>query len=166
MTSETKPGIRRSSTGSGPGSIAGGTNLTFTGTGSVAVVASQAGDADWNGAADVTNTFTVAKAAATVFLGGLAQTYDGTARTVTATTMPAGLTVEITYDGAAAAPTNVGTYAVTGTVDDAMYQGVATGALEVAKASRTCPSPARSRWWPAWRASWRGWINPRSANAG
>ena len=123
--------------GSGPGSIAGGTNLTFTGTGSVAVVASQAGDANWNGAASVTNTYTVAKAAATVFLGSLVQTYDGTARTVTATTMPAGLTVEITYDGAAAAPTNVGTYAVTGTVDDAMYQGVATGALEVAKASQT-----------------------------
>ncbi len=123
--------------GSGPGSIAGGTNLTFTGAGSVEVVASQAGDANWNGAANVTNSFTVEKAAVTVFLGGLSQTYDGTARTVTATTMPAGLTVEITYDGAAEAPTNVGTYAVTGTVNDVVYQGVATGALEVAKASQT-----------------------------
>ena len=70
---------------SGPASISGGTNLTFTGAGSVAVVASQAGDANWNAAASATNAFAVAKAAAAVYLGGLAQAYDGTARTVTAT---------------------------------------------------------------------------------
>jgi PKD domain len=45
--------------GSGPASIAGGTNLTFSGAGSVSIVASQGGDGSWNPAPNVTNTFTV-----------------------------------------------------------------------------------------------------------
>ncbi|NCC52803.1 MAG: choice-of-anchor D domain-containing protein, partial [Spartobacteria bacterium] len=45
--------------GDGPGSIAGDTNLTFTGVGDVLVVASQAGDANYNAASDVTNTVRV-----------------------------------------------------------------------------------------------------------
>ncbi len=44
--------------GSGPASIAG-TTLTFTGAGSVSIVASQAGNAAYNAAPDVTNTFDV-----------------------------------------------------------------------------------------------------------
>ena len=204
--------------GSGPGSISGGTNLTFTGAGEVAVVASQAGDENWNAAASVTQTFVVAKApqaaldfapaspqtfgttnalsasggsgtgavsysiaaglgeivgtnglhalagtgsvtvvatkasdamyrsaaatatvayakaAAQVFLLDLAQVYDGTARTISATTLPAGLTVEFTYDGNATAPTNAGSYAATGTVNDADWQGSAAGTLAVARA--------------------------------
>jgi hypothetical protein len=44
---------------SGPAEISGGTNLTFTGQGTVSIVASQAGDADWNAATDVTNAFNV-----------------------------------------------------------------------------------------------------------
>ena len=35
-----------------------------------------------------------------------------TAKNATATTVPAGLTVNFTYDGSATAPTNAGTYAV------------------------------------------------------
>ena len=121
---------------SGPATIAGGTNLTFSGTGEVSIVASQAGDANWNAAPAKTNTFNVSKATATVFLQSVTQTYDGTARTVTATTMPAGLTVEFTYDGSASAPTNAGTYAVTGTVNDATYQGSAAGTLTIQKADQ------------------------------
>ena len=44
---------------SGPGSISGGTTLTFTGAGDVSIVASQAGNGNWNPAPGVTNTFTV-----------------------------------------------------------------------------------------------------------
>jgi hypothetical protein len=44
---------------SGPGSIANGTNLTFTGAGSVTITASQAGDANWNAASDVSRSFNV-----------------------------------------------------------------------------------------------------------
>ena len=73
----------------------------------------------------------VAKASATVALGNLEQTYSGAVRTVSATTTPAGLTVAFTYDGSAAAPTNAGSYAVTGTVNDAIYQGSAAGTLVI-----------------------------------
>ncbi len=50
----------------GPARISGGTNLTFTGSGKVSIVASQAGDANWNPAPDVTNTFNVSKANQTI----------------------------------------------------------------------------------------------------
>ena len=65
---------------SGPASIAGGTNLTFTGAGSVSIVASQDGDADWNPASEVTNTFAVSKAsqAALGFAPASPQTYNTT----------------------------------------------------------------------------------------
>ncbi|HBA85552.1 MAG TPA: hypothetical protein DCZ95_15820 [Verrucomicrobia bacterium] len=119
--------------GSGPASIADGTNLSFTGAGAVSIVASQAGDANWNPAPDVTNAFNVTKATAGVTLNNLSQAYDGTPRVVTATTVPGALTVDITYDGSATAPTAVGGYAVTGVVNDVMYQGSQTGTLVVSK---------------------------------
>ena len=76
-------------------------------------------------------------APATVALGGLQQTYDGTPRVATATTDPAGLAVAITYDGSAQAPTAIGAYTVVATVRDLLYQGAATGVLVVAKAPAT-----------------------------
>ena len=129
------------SVASGPAQIADFTNLTFTGTGSVAVVASQPGGANWNPAPEVTNEFTVSKMPATIGFENLAQTYNGTARTVIATTDPTGLAVEITYDGLAWAPTNAGTYAVTGTIVEANWEGSATGLLTVAKADQTIDFP-------------------------
>ena len=120
------------SVASGPGAISGGTNLTFTGAGAVSVVATQAGDADWLPAA-ATNSIAVSKAAATVTLGSLSQTYDGSAKPATATTVPAGLTVDFTYEGSGVAPANVGTYAVTGTINDAIYHGTDIGALVIGK---------------------------------
>ena len=135
------------SVASGPAQIADLTNLTFTGTGAVAIVAAQAGDANWNPAPPVTNVFTVSKMPAAVFLHDLAQTYDGTARAATATTDPAGLAVEFTYDGLAGAPTNAGTYAVTGTIVEAFWEGMATGLLSVAPADQTIAFPAIGDQW-------------------
>ncbi|MDD4117560.1 MAG: MBG domain-containing protein, partial [Kiritimatiellae bacterium] len=126
---------------SGPAQIADLTNLTFTGTGAVHIAATQPGDANWNPAPPVTNLFTVSKMPATVTLHDLAQTYDGTARAATATTEPAGLTVELTYDGLPDAPTNAGIYAVTGIVNEAHWEGVATGLLTVAKANQSIDFP-------------------------
>lgn len=100
--------------------------------GSYAVAATVA-DADYEGTA--TGTLTVAKAAATVFLGDLAQTYGGGAHAVTVLTEPAGLAVDVTYDGSPAAPTSAGSWAVAATVADANYAGTATGRLTVAKAA-------------------------------
>ncbi|NCC51258.1 MAG: hypothetical protein EOM20_08590 [Spartobacteria bacterium] len=114
----------------GPGSL-DGTNLTFTGAGLVTMVAEQVGNADWNPAPRATNMCNVTKAVAEVYLENLEQIYDGTARSVSATTLPVGLVVEFTYDGDASAPTNAESYAVTGTVNDAIFQGTSEGVLIV-----------------------------------
>ncbi len=50
---------------SGPATITGDTNLSFTGAGEVSIVASQTGDGNWNAAPAVTNTFTVSQKIAT-----------------------------------------------------------------------------------------------------
>ncbi|MGD9612780.1 MAG: MBG domain-containing protein, partial [Kiritimatiellia bacterium] len=120
------------SVASGLGTITGGTNLSFTGAGMVDVVATQAGDAGWLPAA-ATNSIAVSKVAAAVTLGSLSQTYDGAPKSATATTVPPGLAVDFTYAGSATAPTAVGGYAVTGTVNDAMYEGSARGTLTIGK---------------------------------
>jgi 6-phosphogluconolactonase (cycloisomerase 2 family)/alpha-tubulin suppressor-like RCC1 family protein/fibronectin type 3 domain-containing protein len=83
------------------------------------------------------NVTTASKATATVNLESLNQTYDGTAKSATATTTPAGKIVNLTYDGGATAPTNVGTYAVIGTINDSKYQGAASGTLTIAKAPQS-----------------------------
>lgn len=77
------------------------------------------------------------KLPATLALSNLQQTYDGTARSVSATTEPAGLTVDVTYGGNAAAPTNAGSYAVVATIDDANYEGSTNGTLTVQQATPT-----------------------------
>ena len=85
----------------------------------------------------VTNsaTLTVNKATASITLGSLNQTYNGSAKTATATTTPSGLAVTFTYNGSATAPTSAGSYTVVGTINDANYQGSATGTLVIAQAS-------------------------------
>ena len=124
---------------SGPAVITGCDQLSFTGTGTVSIVATQNGNTNFNQAASVTNTFEVRvpKTVAQVQLQDLAQTYDGTARIVTASTTPTGLAVVITYNGSLIPPTNAGSYAVTGVINDVTYQGSATGTLFVAKANAT-----------------------------
>jgi cyclophilin family peptidyl-prolyl cis-trans isomerase len=77
----------------------------------------------------------IAKAAATVSLGGLAQTFNNTPRSATATTTPAGLAVDYTYDGFSTAPTNAGSYTVVATINDSNYSGTASGTLAIAKAT-------------------------------
>jgi hypothetical protein len=66
-----------------------------------------------------------------VTLGNLAQTYDGTAKSVSATTTPPGLAVDVTYNGSANAPTNAGSYAIVGTINDPCYQASVTGTLVI-----------------------------------
>ena len=99
------------------------------------VVAATVDEVNYQGGA--TDVFTVAKGTAAVTLSGLAQTYDGTAKSAGATTEPVGLSVSLTYDGAAVAPANAGSYAVAATVADANYAGAATGTLTIAKATAT-----------------------------
>jgi rhamnogalacturonan endolyase len=93
------------------------------GVGSYAVVATVN---EPNYAGSVDDTLVIAKATASIVLAPLQQVYDGTAKSVTATTVPAGLDVDITYDGSADAPVYPGAYEVVATVDDANYTATAT----------------------------------------
>ena len=113
---------------SGPAVLSNDT-LSFTGAGTVSITFSQAGNEDYAAAADATLTFAVTKAPAIVTLSGLSQTADGTAKPVTATTDPAGLSVNITYDGTSAAPSAPGTYAVVATIASDLYEGSASATL-------------------------------------
>ncbi len=93
------------------------------------VVDASIDDADYFGFA--TGTLTVAKATASVAFVDLTLPYDGTPRAVAVTTVPAGLAVVVTYDGAPTPPTAPGSYAVVATVVDANYVGSAAGTLRV-----------------------------------
>src|SRR5690625_7060821 len=74
---------------------------------------------------------TVTQAEATVTFTGLVQSYDGTPKSVLATTDPAGLDVDVAYDGSASAPVDVGSYQVEATVADANYTGSASATLQI-----------------------------------
>jgi hypothetical protein len=77
--------------------------------------------AGWTGDADCTDSMLamstdhtctaqfVMRPSVTVTLSNLSPVYNGTARAITVTTTPPGLAVMVTYNGAAAAPTAVGT---------------------------------------------------------
>jgi hypothetical protein len=95
---------------------------------------------DTNYQGNATNTLVIAKAGATVTLDNLNQIYNGTARAVTASSTPTGLTVDLTYNNSANAPTNVDSYTVIGTINDANYQGSATNTLVIGKAAVTVSS--------------------------
>src|SRR5207237_440890 len=68
---------------SGPATISGNT-VTITGGGTVTVRATQAGDANWNAATSVDQSFTVAKAALTVTADAKSRTYGAANPTLTA----------------------------------------------------------------------------------
>jgi hypothetical protein len=123
--------------------------VTITGAGSCSVTASQAGNTNYSAATDVTRSFTVAKATASIAFSNVTHTYDGTAKAVTATTDPTGLSgVGVKYyqgTGASevevASPTNAGTYTVKATLNHANYQLAAAsnptvGTLTINKASQ------------------------------
>ena len=126
---------------SGSASISGYTNLSFTASGNVVLEAQQAGNSNWNAAVSVGHTITVSKATASITFSNLTQTYDGTQKSPSHLTSPSGLTVGLTYDGSSTTPSNAGTYAVTGTVVDVMYQGVETASFTIEKADQGITFP-------------------------
>jgi hypothetical protein len=108
-----------------------GTTVTIIGAGTCTVTAHQPGDTTYGAAPDVGRTFAIAKAAATIQLSNLNAGYDGTPKSVIATTIPAGLAVTITYNGSTTAPSSVGSYAVVATITDNNYQGSAIATLVI-----------------------------------
>ena len=115
----------------GPGVITGGTTLHFTGAGEVGITAMQDGGMNHLPAPPVGQTIVVTKAAATLTLAPLRQVCDGSPREVTLTTEPPGLGHRVTYDGDPGAPVAIGSYEVTATLDDPLYQGSLTATLIV-----------------------------------
>ena len=116
-------------------------NLTYNGSANAPTnagsytVAGIINDPNYLGGA--TNTLVIAKPGGTVALSNLLQTYDGTAKSVSATTTPPGLMVNLTYNGSATAPTNGGSSAhLSGVYDHPNYQGSATSTLVVGEAKR------------------------------
>jgi kumamolisin len=107
------------------------TTVTYNGSGTVptnagtyAVVAT-VDDPNYSGSAS--GTYVIAKETATVTLGSLNFNYTGLPQPATATTTPAGLTVNFTYNGTTKVPVNDGSYAVVATINDPNYQGTANG---------------------------------------
>jgi hypothetical protein len=82
---------------------------------------------------------------ASVTLDGLVQTYDGGPKPITVSTDPAGLTVDVTYDGSATVPTDAGSYAVLATVNAPGYQGTEAGTLVVSPRPITVTADAQSK---------------------
>ncbi|MCX9085305.1 MAG: MBG domain-containing protein, partial [Candidatus Methanoperedens sp.] len=107
------------------------TNAPQTNAGSYTGVVATVNDPNYQGSA--TDTFVINKATATITLSALIHTYDGTPKSVIATTNPSGLiVVSITYDGFPTAPSAIGTYAVEATLTNDNYQAdPATGTLEI-----------------------------------
>lgn len=148
-----------------------GNTITILTAGTTTIKANQAGNNSYEASTEVSHDLVVGKATATVIItpGDLAVTYSGTAKTVTATTAPTGKTVDITYDSNAAAPINVGTYAIVATVNDANYTGSATANLVIAKAPLTVTTEPATRMKglanPAFVLKYTGFVNGETKTA-
>jgi autotransporter-associated beta strand protein len=89
-----------------------------------------------------TGTLTINKAAATIALSPLQQSYDGTPKTVAATTSPEGLNVELTYDGTTVAPIYPGPHTVVATIAESNYSGAKTDTLVITVTALVRHAPA------------------------
>ncbi|HSP41392.1 MAG TPA: MBG domain-containing protein, partial [Luteolibacter sp.] len=117
---------------SGGGTINSSGLFTATSAGGpFAITASSGGFSDFA-------SVTVNPIPATITLGNLDQTYDGTPRAATATTDPPGLAYEIIYNESdTTPPTDAGSYPVLATITDPNHQGGDSGTLVIAMAGAT-----------------------------
>jgi hypothetical protein len=138
VAASTSSGLPASFTASGDCSVAG-TSVSLTGAGSCTITAHQAGNENFQPAADVSQSFSIAKASATITIG-TEFTYDGTPKSASVTTNPAGLSglsVSYSLNGSPVTPPiiNAGIYSVSATLSNANYQApTATGTLTINKA--------------------------------
>ena len=120
------------SAGASTGCIVAGDQLSVTNAaGTCAVTATKAGDDNYLAASSNAASVTLNKASTTLALSNLTQAFDGTPKSVTVTTTPAGLTtVTVTYNGSTTPPTTAGSYAVVAALANDNYQATnATGTL-------------------------------------
>lgn len=87
-------------------------------------------------ATPVNGTLVISSSSAAVTITNISQTYDGSPKPVTVTTIPAGLPVLVTYNGSATVPTLSGTYAVHAAINDGgIHTGSADATLTINKAN-------------------------------
>lgn len=82
--------------------------------------------------------------AAVVTLSGLSQSFDGSPKPATVTTVPPSLALGVTYNGGTDVPVHPGTYAVSATVTQPGFTGAANGSLLIARGSQTIQFAALS----------------------
>ncbi|CAD5252338.1 MULTISPECIES: Ig-like domain-containing protein [unclassified Imperialibacter] len=136
LTATSSSALPVSYTITGPATISGST-VTIIGAGSVTITASQSGNESFNVAPDLSQSFTVNKAIATITLSNLEQEADGSPKTPLATTDPAGLGVVFSFNGETIMPVAAGSYTVLATINDANYQGSAEAVFELAEVVET-----------------------------
>lgn len=120
---------------SGPGQLRNDT-LVVLGAGTIRIRAYQAGNENYNEATTEINVV-VKPIAATVTLSNLTLVYNGAGRVPTVTTVPAGLSVSLAYNGSAAVPVNAGTYEVIATISNGNYTGADTATFTIQKATQS-----------------------------
>jgi hypothetical protein len=126
-------------TASGNCSSSSDGSVHLSAAGECTITGRQGGNTSYRPAPEVSRTFGIAKAPATLALGSLNSTYTGSPITVDVTSRPAGLSgVAITYDGSGTPPIDPGAYAVIATLTHDNYQAApATGTMVIAKATAT-----------------------------
>ncbi len=85
----------------------------------------------------LSGTLTVYGVTAKVTITNTDFTYDGTPKSVTVTTLPTNLAVQVTYDGVETPPVTAGVYAVFAQILGSDYSGSTNGTLTIQKAPQT-----------------------------
>ena len=115
-----------------------GTTAAVNNAGETLIYATQAGDASY-AAVTFEQHQKVNKAVATVNLSDLVQDYTGAGVSATATTIPPGLNLKVTYDGLPDLPVDIGSYTVLAEVFDPNYTGSAMEVLSINDLSPPVP---------------------------
>lgn len=120
-----------------PAGLTLNTNGAITGTPTTGLTNHQFSIKADNGSCSITALFTITinKGTATIGISNTSTVYNGSGKSVTVTTTPAGLPATVTYDGSTTMQVNAGTYAVLVNINSANYQGSATSSLVIAKAN-------------------------------
>ncbi len=150
LVATSSSGLAVSYGASGPAEIAGAT-LSFTGAGAVSVVASQAGNASWNAAPSLTNSFTVSRADQSITFPTISNQVATSSVTLSATA-GSGLPVSFAVTngpaeiaGATLSFTGAGAVSVVASqAGNAIWDAAAniTNSLTVSKASQAIAFPA------------------------
>ncbi|HSB35179.1 MAG TPA: MBG domain-containing protein, partial [Nitrospirota bacterium] len=118
-----------------------GNEVKTAASGTTTITANQAGDSNYLPAKPVQQVLTVKKAPAWIAPLDQRHTYDGTPKPVSIATRPKGLSVNITYDGNAEPPVDVGRYRVVATVQDPNYEGRASGTITIGRTRQKIEFP-------------------------